>query len=149
MRRAAIFRSLMLASALVMVLTAAHGQDLEGLSALILKRSATVGELGSLLRPLSGSVPDPDAYRARLEIALSGYEPDVALTKGKASLVVYSALGFRSSFFFLLFPTERNAFRALVMEGAFAASGSPGEALGGLELFDFVNAVSEIAGRRL
>lgn len=149
MRRATIFRSLILASALVAVLPAAYGQDLEGLSALILNRSATVGDLGSLLLPLYGSVPDPDAYRARLELALSSYEPDVALTKGKASLVAYRAVGLRSSFLFLLFPTERNAFRGFVMEGAFAASGSPGEALGGLELFDFVNAVSDIAGRRL
>lgn len=149
MRRAIVFRSLMLASALVMGSAAADCQDLERLSALILNPSATVGDLGSLLRPLSESSPDPHGYRTRLEAALSRYDPDQALTKGKASLVAYRALGLRSSFAFLLFPTERNAFRAFIMEGAFGASGSPGEVLGGLELFDFVNSVSDLAGRGL
>lgn len=148
MRRAIIIRSLTLAFALGIAATAAGGQDLDGIYALIVGRSATVGDLGSLLRPLAENSADPDAYRTRLEAALSRYDPDLALTKGRASLVAYRALGLRSSLAFLLFPTERNAFRALVMEGAFGASGSPGESLGGLALFDFANGVGDLAGRR-
>ncbi len=126
-----------------------HGQELSQLASLASKRSATIEDLASLLPSLSLSLPDADAYLARLEEALSAFEPDTPLTKGRASRVACAALKLRTSALYLLFPTERYAFRALVMEGVFKSASSPGEAMGGMELLDFMNSLGSLAERAL
>jgi hypothetical protein len=127
----------------------AYGQDLDQLSALSAKRSASMEDLAPLLASLSQSVADEDSYLSRLGEALAAYEPDTALTKGRASRVACAALNLRSSALYLLFPGERYAFRALVMEGVFKSGSSPGEAMGGMALLDFINSLSILAERSL
>lgn len=126
-----------------------HGQDLSQIASIAAKSSVVMEDLGALLPSLSLSAPDADAYLFRLSQALSTYDPATPLTKGKASRVACAALGLRSSALYLIFPTERYAFRALVMEGVFKSASSPGEAMGGMELLDFINSLGSLAERSL
>jgi hypothetical protein len=127
----------------------AYGQDLDQLASLSAKPSVSIEDLAPLLASLSQSVVDEDGYLSRLELALAAFEPETALTKGRASRVACAALNLRSSALYLLFPGERYAFRALVMEGVFKSGSSPGEAMGGMELLDFINSLSIIVERSL
>lgn len=126
-----------------------YGQDLEQLAALAAKRSASMGDLAPLLASLAEHVADADMYLARLEESLAAYDAKTILTKGRASRVACAALKLRSSALYNLFPTERYAFRALVMEGVFKSASSPGDLMGGMELLDFINSLSSLAERSL
>ncbi|MBN2874620.1 MAG: hypothetical protein JXM71_05955 [Spirochaetales bacterium] len=136
-------RLLILLIACSSLAAALPAQSLEYIVSIADAPSCTMADLGEMLPalvPVDGA--DPDAA-ARLEEAIAAFDPELPLTKGRASLVVARGFRVRSSLMFLLVPTARYAFRAMVVAGVFSSESSGGDVLSGVELVDFVT----VAGR--
>ncbi len=129
---------------LVLAMTCLAGsaaQSLETIVALEAKAACTMADLSSMSQAIVDAVPGNSGLASRLKLGLAAFKPGRPLTKERASLVVARSLGIRSSFFFLLIPVERYAFRAFVVEGIFGAASSGGEVMSGTDLMGFVSDV--------
>ncbi len=130
--------------ALVLAMTAGMGlyaQSLDDIVAITVKEACTIGDLVVMAPAIEGAFPDDAALVERLERSLSGFEATSVLTKAKASLIVASSLRLRSSLLFIVIPTKRYAFRALVMDGVFSPASSGGEIMSGLDLLNFISTI--------
>lgn len=116
----------------------AAAQDLESIVAIGAKSSSTMEDLAVMLPALAESAPEDEELATRLRQALERFPEDRPLTKARASLVLARGFRIKSSLMFILIPTGRNAYRALVMDGIFDASGSGGAVMSGVELLDFI-----------
>jgi hypothetical protein len=116
-----------------------HAQSLESIVAIGDKFSCTMEDLSAMMPAIIEMLPDDADLPARFEKELGRYKSDQPLTKGRAAVVVAKALRIRSSLFFLLFPTMRYAFRAMVVDGVFGSTSSAGDVMSGVELLDFIS----------
>ncbi len=141
-------KSLALVGVLFCSPLALHAQSLEEVVAIGDKTACTMADLAVMLPAVSGAAGEDASLAAALERPLARYDADQPLTKARAAWVVARGTRLRTSFFFLLLPLERYAFRAMVMDGIFSATASAGDVMGGIDLLDFVGAVSlEYVGR--
>lgn len=132
--------------ALALVLAAAQlpfAQSLEDIVAIGEKPSCTMADLTVMAAAFVEIAPGDAELASRLERELAVFAPESPLTKARASLVAARSLGLRSSFFFLLFPTKRYSFRAMVVDGVFSPTSSGGDVMNGVELLDFISIVSQ------
>lgn len=120
-----------------------QAQSLEDVVAIGDLWACTVADFATMAPALSEAVPDDADLAARLEKAISRYKPEQPLTKGKASLIAAKALKLRSSFFYLVLPVQRYAFRAMVVDGVFAGTSSEGDVMSGVELLDFITMITQ------
>jgi hypothetical protein len=119
-----------------------YAQSLEDIVAIGEKPACTMADLSIMAPALVESSPEDTELGSRLEQELASYAPDEPLTKASASLVAARSLKLRSSFFFMLFPTKRYSFRAMVVDGVFSSTSSGGDVMSGVELLDFITMVS-------
>lgn len=117
---------------------AAAAQDLDTLIAVGEKSSCTIEDLAAMVPALAESAMEDGEPATRLQQALERIPAGRPLTKNRAALVVARAFRVKSSLMYILIPTGRNAYRALVMDGVFDPSGSGAEVLSGVELLDFI-----------
>ncbi len=117
-------------------------QSLEAVVAIGDKAACTVADLKAMSQAFVDAFPEDLDLALRLEKALAKYKDAQKLTKAKAAFVAAKSLKVRSSLFFLLIPWERYAFRAFVVDGIFSSVSSGGDVMSGLDLMDFVSAVS-------
>lgn len=121
-------------------------QSLESVMTISGKSVCTISDMSTMIPAFIDAFPEDTGLAARLKQALSAYKPEKTLTKAWASFVAAKSFRIRSSFFFVLIPLERYAFRALVVDGIFSSSSSGGETMNGSDLMDFVSAVSQKYG---
>jgi hypothetical protein len=132
--------------ALIIFLLAAgqlpFAQSLEDVVAIGDLWACTVADFATMAPALSAAAPDDVELPSRIEKALLRYKAEQPLTKGRASLIAAKALKLRSSFFYLLLPVQRYAFRAMVVDGVFAGTSSEGDVMSGVELLDFITMIT-------
>lgn len=122
---------------------AAYGQSLDDLVALGDKQACSMADLAAMAPALVESFPEMPELATRLERALARYPAESELSKARASWVAASAIQVESSLMFLIFKTERYAFRALVVDGIFSAASSGGDAMSGVDLLDFIATICQ------
>ncbi|HAW86516.1 MAG: hypothetical protein A2087_07160 [Spirochaetes bacterium GWD1_61_31] len=123
-----------------------HAQSLEELIAVNVKPVCTMTDFSIMLPAFLESLGGDDALRARLAALVERYSGDDLLTKGRLSLLAARAVRLQSSFFFLILPIERYAFRLLVAETVFSNTSSAGDIVSGLELIDFIARFGQLYG---
>ena len=116
----------------------------EFLSELDNKDTATYGDALAMFSLQSGgaisvnSISEPKGY------SLQNYEEGAPLTTGMASLMTVKYLNLDGSFMYLLFGTERYAYKACVSNNLFNKNGSENEKMTGLELIELFSRISDI-----
>jgi len=138
-----IHKSLALVGVLFCSSLALHGQSLEEVVAIGDRSACTMADLAVMLPAISGAAPQDADLPAALERSLTRYDADQPLTKARAAWVVARGTKLHTSFFFLVLPVERYAFRAMVMDGIFGSTASAGDVMNGIDLLDFVSAASQ------
>jgi len=77
---------------------------------------------------------------------LSGYNEKDILTKGMASLMTAKYLDLDGSFLYLIFGTERYAYKACIANNIFAPGGSENDKMTGPELIELLSRISDLKG---
>lgn len=77
---------------------------------------------------------------------LSGYTESDILTKGMASLMTARYLNLGGSFLYLIFGTERYAYKACIANKIFAPGGSESDKMTGPELIELLSRISDLKG---
>jgi len=119
-----------------------HAQSLQDVVAIGDLWACTVADFATMAPALTEAMPDDAELAVRLEKTLSRYKAGQPLTKGRASLIAARTLKLRSSFFYLVLPVQRYAFRAMVVDGVFAGTSSEGDVMSGVELLDFITMIT-------
>lgn len=122
----------------------AAAQSLDTLVEIGDKPSASVGDLAAMAPAIAEMFSTGASERLAAELAK--YDTDTPLTKARASSAAAKALRIRSSFFYLLFPIRRYAFRAMAADGVFGPGSSGGDPMSGVELIDFVSSLGRVYG---
>jgi len=77
---------------------------------------------------------------------LSGYNEKDILTKGMASLMTAKYLDLDGSFLYLIFGTERYAYKACIANNIFVPGGSENDKMTGPELIELLSRISDLKG---
>lgn len=113
----------------------------EFLSELDQKASATYEDALALFKFQSEAEKSNKA-----DFSLQGYDKNDLLTKGMASLMTARYLDLDGSFLYLIFGTERYAYKACVSNNLFSKNGSENDKMTGLELIELFSRISDIKG---
>jgi hypothetical protein len=118
------------------------------LSELDSKSQATYGDALIIFKLQTGSaVSSGKGKKSHSDpIALSGYTEKDILTKGMASLMAARYLDLGGSFMYLIFDTERYAYKACIANGIFSPGGSENDKMTGPELIDLLSRISDLKG---
>ena len=116
------------------------------------KQVVTYGDALKLFMLQSGRKPSTfeknQGDLASEGIALSGYSEDDELTKGMLSKMTAVYLDLGGSLMYMIFGTERYAFRACMANGIFGQDGSENDRLSGPEMIEAFSKISEIRGEK-
>jgi hypothetical protein len=123
-------------------------QSLEDIVALGDKAACTVADLTLMVPALAEAFPENADLTARMEKVLARYKPTQSLTKARASLAAAKGLRLNTSFFYILLPIQRYAFRMLVSDGIFPSASSGGDVLSGVDLLDFISMLTQTYGEQ-
>lgn len=112
------------------------------------KSVATYGDALIMFKLQGGSnVPAKGKYASKKgAYSLEGYTESDPLSKGMASLMTARYLDLGGSFMYMIFDTERYAFKACVANGIFSPEGSENDPLSGPELIELFSKISDIKG---
>ncbi len=91
-------------------------------------------EFGNSLTPKKGT------------ITIKRYHESDLLTKGMASQMAAESLKLGGSFMYMLFGTERYAYRACLANGIFSEGGSENDKMTGPELIELLSRINDIKG---
>jgi len=81
-------------------------------------------------------------------IGLDGYTKDSLLTKGMLSKMTAKYLNLSGSLMYLIFNSERYAFKACIAKGIFTEDGSDYDKLSGSAMIETFSRISEIKGEQ-
>jgi len=118
------------------------------LSELDAKIIATYGDALILFKLQSGgSRHSSKISNIKIEsYSLTDYDESTILTKGMASLMTAKYLNLGGSFMYLIFGTERYAYKSCIANGIFSEGGSENDKLTGPELIELLSRISDIKG---
>ncbi len=114
------------------------------LSELDNKEHATYGDALELFKLQTDSAIGSREKDDSKSFILNGYEENSILTMGMASLMTARYLNLGGSFLYLIFGTERYAFKACVANNLLNANGSENEKMSGSELIELFSRISSI-----
>lgn len=130
----------------------AYTQDmgqLDFIHSLDSKASATYGDAVKLFTASSGgragSFSSESAWLNEKGIALD-YSEDARLTRGMAALMTAKYLNLKGSFMYLLFNSERYAYRACIADSLMPGDASELDILSGPELLELMSLISDRKG---
>jgi len=133
----------------------AYSQDvnqLEWLSDLDSKSRATYGDAVKIFAMQtsgrSSSFRTDSSLLEKSGIALDGYSESEELSKGMLAKMTARYLDLGGSIMYMIFGTERYAFRACASYGLMRGDGSENDVVSGPELVEVLGRVSEIKGGR-
>ena len=116
------------------------------------KEAVTYGDALKLFMLQSGRKPSTfeknQGDLAAEGIALDGYSEEDELTKGMLSKMTAVYLDLGGSLMYMIFGTERYAFRACMANGIFGQDGSENDRLSGPEMIEAFSKISEIRGEK-
>ena len=148
-KTAVLFSSIIFFSA---VLSAQDMGQLEWLSSLDSKSSATYGDAVKLFayqaEGKSSNFTLDSAALGRRGLALDGYSESEELSRGMLAKMTARYLDLGGSLMYIIFKTERYAFRACVAGGIMRGDGSENDLISGPELVEVMNRISEVKGGR-
>lgn len=116
----------------------------EFLSELDNKKTATYGDALTLFKLQSGS---KNTTKENVEIknySLQNYDDGAPLTTGMASLMTAKYLDLRGSFLYMVFGTERYAYKACISSNLLNQNGSENDKMSGPELIELFSRISDI-----
>ncbi len=126
--------------------------EIELLNQLDKKMTASYGDAVSLFMLQKGKSPsvfEQDSAALLSEgIGLKGYNQDAILTKGMLSKMTTEYLKLRGSFMYLIFSSERYAFKVCVANEIFTPDGSSSDKLTGPEILEVFSRISELKGEQ-
>jgi hypothetical protein len=134
-------RSILVLFAALVLLAPLSAQSLDTVASIGEKPACAVADLAAMAPSILRAFPERTDLAVRIRAAFAKYAKDKPLTKARASYIIAKSLRVKSSFMFVMFPGERNAFRALVGDGVFGSASSGGEVMSGTDLLDFVSAI--------
>ncbi len=118
------------------------------LSELDNKAAATYGDALIIFKLQSGStaaVKRKSSSKGN-SFTLPGYTEGNLLTRGMASLMAARYLDLGGSFMYMIFDTERYAYKACIANDIFAEGGSENDKMTGPELIEFLTRISDMKG---
>jgi len=77
---------------------------------------------------------------------LSGYTEDEQLTKGMASLMTARYINLGGSIMYIIFGTERYAYKVCIANGIFSDGGSENDKMTGPELIELFSKITDLKG---
>lgn len=126
--------------------------EIELLNQLDKKMTASYGDAVSLFMFQKGKNPstfEQDSSALLSEgIGLNGYNQDSTLTKGMLSKMTAEHLKLSGSFMYLIFSSERYAFKVCVANEIFTPDGSNSDKLTGPEVLEVFSKISELKGEQ-
>ena len=138
---------------------ASFSQDmsqLDFMSGLDDKTTVTYGDAVKMFRYQAGAAASkaeasaPKKKGAAIQgseiFSLSGYSESAALTRGMAALMTAKYLDLGGSFMYLIFGTERYAYRACIANGIMISDGSENDIFSGPELLELFSKIDEYKG---
>lgn len=140
--------SLLISAVLMFILsTASFAQDMnqiEFLSSLDQKQTATYGDAIRLFALQEGKKSAEVLSGTGIE--LGGYSQGDTLTKGMLAKMTARYLDLGGSLMYLIFGTERYAYRACIAYGIMRADGSENDIISGPELVEVMGKISDMKG---
>jgi len=147
------YRSKMIVPLLILFFTAASAQDIDQLNfihSLDSKTAATYGDAVKLFTAEAGgrggNFAAESAFLQQQGIALT-YAEDTPLTRGMAALMTARYLNLKGSFMYLIFKSERYAYRACISDSIMPADASELDKLSGPELLELMSLISGKKGK--
>lgn len=119
------------------------------------KKTATYGDAVNMFKIQAGSAlaktapgvkKKGAAATAKEAYTLEGYSESASLTKGMAALMTAKYLDLGGSFMYLIFSSERYAYRACIANGIMSSDGSENDPMSGPELIELFSKISEKKG---
>jgi len=147
---------LITAGAVVIIAVAAitgysqNAGEVEWLSGIDKKAAVTYGDAAAFFvmqigKSSSGFDNNQSALAAE-GIALQGYSEESILTKGMLSKMTAKYLKLGGSFMYLIFKTERYAYKVCVANGIFTEDGSSNDVMSGPGMIEAFSKISDIKG---
>ena len=140
--------SLLISAVLMFILsTASFAQDMnqiEFLSSLDQKQTATYGDAIRLFALQEGKKSAEVLTGTGIE--LGGYSQGDTLTKGMLAKMTARYLDLGGSLMYLIFGTERYAYRACIAYGIMREDGSENDIISGPELVEVMGKISDMKG---
>ena len=129
--------------------------QLDFMSGLDDKTAATYGDAVKMFRFQSGTASEKAVTAAKKKGAavsgtesfmLAGYSESATLTRGMAALMTAKYLDLGGSFMYLIFGSERYAYRACIANGIMISDGSENDIFSGPELLELFSKIHEFKG---
>lgn len=137
---------------LAVIISATSAQDISQLNfihSLDSKTAATYGDAVKLFTASAGgragNFAAESAFLNEKDIALN-YTEDAPLTRGMAALMTARYLNLKGSFMYLLFKSERYAYRACIADSLMPGDASELDNLTGPELLELMSLISDKKG---
>jgi len=137
---------------ILFMISAASAQNISQLNfihSLDSKSTATYGDAVTLFAASAGAragnFTSESAYLNEQGIALK-YSEDAPLTRGMAALMTAKYLNLKGSFMYLIFKSERYAYRACIADSLMPGNASELDKLSGPELLELMSLISDKKG---